>query len=546
MRNPFPSSLLRTLAIAAFTLAASAAFAAPKNPVVATKEGAVRGVRSGGIDRYLGIPYAAAPVGDLRWQPPQPHGRWTGVRDATRFADHCPQGASPFGLASTSEDCLFLNVFTPARGGDGSDKADDGDGASDGDRAGDEGEEGLPVMVWIHGGALLVGESDDYDPVRLVQQGVLVVTLNYRLGVLGFFAHPALSAGSPDHTSGNDGLMDQQAALRWVQRNIAAFGGDRHRVTIFGESAGGLSVHSQLASPLSAGLFHRAIVQSGAYALSQPSLAQAETQGSAVASLAGCAAQTAACLRAASVETLLAALAATRTASVVPDVDGKVLTQTIGAAFASGQFNRVPVIEGSNHDEWRLFVALDFDLVSGRLMPAQYTSAIAATLGVPLPTAAFLASRYLVASYPSTDLALSALGTDAIFACNSRKAVRLLSQYVPTHAYEFNDENAPQLFLPPVSFPYGSAHASEIQYLLNLRSQIPHPALTADQERLSTAMVGYWTNFARLGDPNWLGTPFWPAYERATDTMQSLVAPAPARESGFAADHKCEFWAPTP
>ncbi|MGZ6124296.1 MAG: carboxylesterase/lipase family protein, partial [Myxococcales bacterium] len=286
MRNQGPSGLLRALAIA-LPLAASAAFATPRSPVVATKDGPVRGVLSDGIDRFLGIPYAAAPVGDLRWRPPQPHGRWTGVRDATGFGSHCPQVASPFGLASATEDCLFLNVFTPARREHG--------------RGGGEEDFGrLPVMVWFHGGALLVGESDDYDPVRLVREDVIVVTVNYRLGVLGFFAHPALTAESPDHASGNYGLMDQQAALRWVQRNIDAFGGDPQRVTIFGESAGGLSVHSHLASPLSAGLFHRAIVESGAYALVQPSLAQAEAQGAAVAVEAGCADQTAACLRSAS------------------------------------------------------------------------------------------------------------------------------------------------------------------------------------------------------------------------------------------------------
>ncbi len=277
---------------------------------------------------FLGIPYAAPPVGDLRWKPPQPHGHWTGVREATAFANHCPQTASPFGLASTTEDCLYLNIFRPARDGD-----DDEDADEEGD---DSPEEGLAVMVWIHGGALLVGESDDYDPVRLVQHGVVVVTINYRLGVLGFLAHPALSAESPVHASGNYGLMDQQAALRWVERNIASFGGDPRRVTIFGESAGGLSVHSHLASPLSAGLFQRAIVQSGAYALAQPSLSQAEAQGQAVAIRAGCTDQTAACLRARPVQTLLDA---NRDGSVIPDVDGHVLTQTIGASLASGQFN---------------------------------------------------------------------------------------------------------------------------------------------------------------------------------------------------------------
>jgi para-nitrobenzyl esterase len=529
MRNPGLTGLLRFLPI--ISLLATGALADAKPPEVSTREGAVRGVLSGGIDRFLGIPYAAPPVGALRWQPPQPAARWNGVRDATQFGNHCPQLASPFGLATVDEDCLFLNVFAPVHGGGHGEENED---------------ERLPVMVWIHGGALLTGESDDYDPVRLVQEGVIVVTVNYRLGVLGFLAHPALTAESADQASGNYGLMDQQAALRWVQANIAHFHGDPRRVTIFGESAGGVSVHSHLASPLAAGLFHRAIVESGAYALTQPSLAQAEALGSAVASLAGCADQTAACLRAAPVGTLLAALAATNTATVVPDVDGKILTQTVQAAFTSGQFNRVPVIEGSNHDEWRLFVALDFDLVTGPLQAAQYTDAIAATLGVPLPTAAFLGSFYPLAAFPSPDLAISSLGTDAIFACNSRKAVRLLSQFVPTHAYEFNDENAPQLFLPKVSFPYAAAHASEIQFLFNLRSAIPHPALGADEEKLSAAMVAYWTNFARLGNPNWLGTPFWPQYDPAADQIQSLILATPAVETGFAANHKCAIWAPTP
>ncbi len=546
MRNL--SSHLRIVVVAAITLAASHASATPRRPVAATQEGLVRGIHTDGIDRYLGIPYAAAPIGDLRWRPPEPHERWHGVRDASAFAGHCAQRPSPFGLASVSEDCLYLNVFAPARGDDdracrGHDERQSRDSCPLDVEGEDDDDELLPVMVWIHGGALLVGESDDYDPVRLVRRGVLVVTLNYRLGVFGFLAHPTLTAESPDHASGNYGLMDQQAALRWVQRNIARFGGDPRRVTIFGESAGGLSVHSHLASPGSAGLFHRAIVESGAYALNQPPLALAEAQGTAVAAAAGCADQTASCLRAAPVDKLLEALTV---ATVVPDVDGKVLPQTIQAAFTSGSFNRVPVIEGSNHDEWRLFVALNIDLVSGPLTPGQYVGAIAATLGVPLATAAALASLYPLAAYPSPDLALSALGTDAIFACNSRKAARLLSQYVPTHAYEFSDEDAPQLFLPPVSFPYGSAHASEIQYLFNLRSQIPHPDLTPDQERLSRAMVSYWTNFARMGDPNWLGTPFWPTYDRTGDQLQSFAPPTPAVEPAFAADHKCAVWAPVP
>ena len=520
-------------ALAALALSASLALAprtarAANGPVIVTDTGPLRGTSLHGVDRFLGIPYAAAPVGALRWAPPQPAARWHGLRDATQFGNHCPQGASPFGIASGTEDCLFLNVFTPARSG--------GDGDA----------ELLPVMVWIHGGALLVGESDDYDPTRLVGNGVVVVTINYRLGVLGFFAHPALSAESPDHSSGNYGLMDQQAALRWVQRNITRFRGDPGRVTIFGESAGGLSVHSQLASPLAAGLFHRAIVESGAYALTQPSLAAAEANGALVAAEAGCSDQTATCLRATPVGTLLAAFAARHPGTVVPNVDGAVLPQTVGAAFTSGQFNRVPVVEGSNHDEWRLFVALDFDLVSGPLAPAGYVPAVAATLGVPLATAGFLASFYPLAAYASPDLALSALGTDAIFACSSRKAIRILSQFVPAFAYEFNDEDAPQRFLPPVSFPYAAAHASELQYLFDLRSTVPAPALTKDQQALSDAMAAYWTSFARDGTPSAAGAATWAPYDRATDAMISLVPPSPTVETGFAADHKCAIWAPTP
>jgi len=533
MRNAGSTSLVRSVLVV-IALAAVGASAEERGPVVATSDGRVRGISSEGVDRFLGIPYAAPPVGDLRWRPPQPHAPWRGVRDATAFANHCPQVPSPYGQGSITEDCLYLNVFRPGHD-EGEDEGDEGDNEGHDRR--------LPVMVWIHGGALLVGESDDYDPVRLVRHGVVLVSMNYRLGVLGFLAHPALTAESPDHASGDYGIMDQQAALRWVRRNIRSFGGDPSRVTIFGESAGGLSVHTHLASPLSAGLFHRAIVESGAYSLTQPSLSDAETQGQALAERVGCSDQTAACLRAVPVETLIVSLI---TRSVVPNLEGHVLTQSIGASIASGEFNRVPVIEGSNHDEWRLFVASDFDLAGGPLTADHYVDAIAATLGVPLPVAEIIAMSYPLADYPSPDVALGAVGTDAIFACNSRKVAGLLSQYVTTFAYEFNDENAPELFLPPVSFPYASAHASEIQYLFNLRTPIPSPGLTHDQRRLARAMTTYWTNFARTGSPNWFGQPFWRAYDSARDEMQSLVPPVPEVESGFALDHKCFIWTPTP
>jgi para-nitrobenzyl esterase len=316
-------------------------------------------------------PYAAPPVGALRWQPPQPAASWPGVRAATQFGPHCPQLAGPFGEASTSENCLYLNVFTPAAGAD------------------------HPVMVWIHGGALVSGESNDYDPTALVEHGVTVVTINYRLGALGFLAHPALADASGQ--SGDYGLMDQQAALRWVQRNIANFGGDPRNVTVFGESAGGLSTLSQVASPQAKGLFEKAIVESGSYNLTQASLASAETAGEAFATKAGCASQTAACLRRLPVSVILADQDAS---GYTPNINTEILPQSLGTAFATGNFNRVPIINGTNHDEWRLFVALSA-LAGNPVTPANYQAMIASTLDVPATAAAVIAAKYPLTAYPS-------------------------------------------------------------------------------------------------------------------------------------------------
>ena len=310
-------------------------------------------------------------------------------------------------------------------------------------------------MVWIHGGALAVGESNEFDATRLVQRDTVVVTINYRLGALGFLAHPALTAESPDHASGNYGFLDQQTALKWVRKNIRAFGGNPEKVTVFGESAGGLSTFVNLVSPLTRGLFHRAIVESGAYMQTQPTLAQAEAAGVSFANAVGCnqpkAADVLTCLRALNVSTILGVTSF----NPAPNVDGKVLAQSIGTALGSGQFNRVPLMNGSNHDEWNLFVALDFDLTGHAVTNATYPAAIAATIAVPptSPAVALVQAQYPGGSFPSFDQAVGALGTDAIFACTARFADELASAYVRTFAYEFNDRNAPQNFLPAVSFP---------------------------------------------------------------------------------------------
>jgi para-nitrobenzyl esterase len=281
-------------------------------------------------------------------------------------------------------------------------------------------------------------------------------------------------------------------------------------------------------------------VQSGAYQLTQPPLATVEAAGTAFATRAGCADQSAACLRGLTVEQVLAA-APTGLAAATPVIDNKFLTQSVGTAFASGQFNRVPVMEGSNHDEWRLFVGLT-ELTTGPLTAAAYPAAIAATIGVPAAAVPLFVAQYPLAAFPSPSLALSALGTDGIFDCNARFASQKLSQFVPTFAYEFADPNAPQRFLPPVSFPYGAAHASEIQYLFTLPVTVPSAGLDAAQQRLSEAMISYWTTFARTGQPSSFRTPLWQRYEAATDTAQSLAPPRPVPTAGFAADHRCAFW----
>jgi para-nitrobenzyl esterase len=435
------------------------------------------------------------------------------VRDATAFAPHCPQPASPFGQASTSENCLFLNVFTPSHHASGS-----------------------PVMVWVHGGALVTGESDDYNPAKLVGDGVTVVSINYRLGALGFLANTALADAKGQ--SGDYGLEDQQAALRWVQRNIARFGGNPHNATVFGESAGGLSTLSQVASPQARGLFQKAIVESGSYNLTQAPLATAEAAGQAFATKAGCASQTAACLRSLPVATILASENA---AGYTPNINSEVLPRTLGTAFSTGNFNRVPIVNGTNRDEWRLFVATS-ELEGNPVTAANYQSMISSTLGVPAAAAAVIAAKYPLSAFPSPSVALGAVGTDAIFACPALTIDQSVSRFVPTFAYEFNDENAPENFLPPVSFPYGAAHASEIQYLMDLPTAAFPGALSVQQQRLATTMKAYWSNFAKHGLPSAAGTPLWPLFNNLTHKMQSLVPPTPQIETGFATTHNCAFW----
>jgi para-nitrobenzyl esterase len=506
---------MRTLL--AFVLAAAAfAAAPPARAGVPTQQGPVTGTTVDGMRAFLGIPYARPPVGSLRWRPPAPPVPRPGPYAAIHFGNHCPQAPSPFGVASLTEDCLYLNVFTPPHA----------------DR-----RSNLPVMVWIHGGALTVGESDDYNPDRLVAHGDVVVTLNYRLGYLGFLAVPALD--SEHHKIVNYGFLDQQAALRWVRDNIGNFGGDPRRTTIFGESAGGLSVLSQLSSPGAGGLFDRAIVESGGYQLALPSLAADEALGTTVATNLGCTGPaTVACLRAAPVASILAQEGSLTT----PAVDGTILPQAPGAALASGRFNHVPVIDGSNHDEYRLFTAIDFDLAGGPLTAPAYPVVIGSTFGAA--DAPKVLAEYPLANYPSPDLAFAAVLTDVTFSCPALEVDRSLARFVPTYGYEFTDPNAPELYLPPVSFPYQAAHASELQFLFDEFKPSTHP-LSPTERALARDMTDYWTDFAATGRPNdGEHRKFWPPFYLGENDVFTLVPEPPIVDpiTTFAKFHHCGFW----
>lgn len=415
------------------------------NPnLVATDKGLVQGTEKANMRQFLGIPYAAPPVGDLRWKPPQPADAWREPKNVDRYASFCAQGPNPFNATSTAEDCLYLNVFTPKGGGP------------------------FPVMVWIYGGGLTSGLSDVYDPTALVDQGVTVVTFNYRLGPLGFLAHPALSAEGGG-TSGNYGLMDQQAALRWVKTNIAGFGGDPNNVTLFGVSAGGLSTHLHMTSPSATGLFHKAIVGSGAYSytIALPVLADAQNMGRAFASQAGCTDQSLACLRSLPVSKILEHTAATQVmGQTLPTVDGKLLPLSLDEAFSTGRFAKIPLIEGTTKDEYSLLSGLSVDPALGRPLGAvEYPNFVANLFGTDLaPT---ILNAYPLNTIETPAQTFDNVATDAVFACNARKVAKLFAANgLPVYTYEFADPNPPLILdLPPRPEGYGTYHASDFQYI---------------------------------------------------------------------------------
>ncbi|KZM77108.1 carboxylesterase/lipase family protein [Cellulosimicrobium sp. I38E] len=493
-------------------------------PVVQTADGAVRGVVTSTGVEFRGLPYAAPPVGELRWTPPQAPARWSTTRDATTFPPVCPQAPpSPYGQ---SEDCLYLNVTVPHR---------------------DAGASGaLPVIVWFHGGGLSIGEGGDYDASKLAGEGAVVVTVDYRLGLLGFLAHPAL-AGTPGGPTGNFGYQDQQAALRWVRENVAQFGGDPGNVTIAGQSAGGLSVLAQLASPGAKGLFHRAVIQSGAFALEQQTLAEAEEAGRASAVAVGCADQSADCLRQVPVDVLVA----NAPVSITPGyVDGAVLRESVGTAVASGRFHRVPIVNGSNTQEERIFTTLGLSVTQGATVPlagpvdaSNYVSTIATNFGISRSKASLVAAAYPLSRYASPAHAFSTLNSDANFSCPAYALDVAASRYVPTFAYEFNDADAPERFVPDaLGKPLAATHQSELQYLFDLPAAPLPGSLSPEQEQLASTMRASWVQFAASGDPSTAETP-WARFRPLTPRVLSLETPATQVEKDFALTHRCGVWA---
>ena len=536
-----------------------------RTEIIQTAHGPIRGFVDDGMQKFLGIPYAAPPIEDLRWRPPALPKAWEEPLDAVRFGPVCAQTSVcfvGFGSESTNEDCLYLNVFTPA-----AHKPNSGNN--------------LPVMVWIHGGGFACGASNDYNPTALVKDGnVIFVSLNYRVGIFGFFSHPAIN--SEGHQSGNYGIMDQQLALEWIRANIASFGGDASNITLFGESAGGASTLAHIASPSSRGLFHQAIIQSGGSppTMPFPTLETLKAMGIALAAAAGCpeSEQTASALRAITVETLMAADALEAPAFGIGKFpfglmeDGIVVPKNLRSVFATGEIHRVPMILGVNRDEFTWFTAM-MELRSGRVLSAEaYPETLAATIallnklhlnGVTVPAEAIprVLEMYPITAhegYPSR--ALAAVVSDAgLVSTAGRRTARVLAKACPeVFVYEFDVPDTPCPW-PAVSSPYGSAHTLELPYVFpGFRGASGKPvSLDKEQERLAAEMVSYWTNFAWTGTPNGYGVkageevsmqksttlPEWQTYGAEADNVMLFQAAEPIKMiDDWGGRHNSDYW----
>ena len=444
--------------------------------------GLLQGTSENGLTVYRGIPFAAPPVGDLRWRAPQPAAKWDGVRQADKFAPGPIQGGNP--PSGKSEDCLYLNIWTPAK--------------SASDR--------IPVLVWIYGGGFGAGSTSErnYSGENLARKGVVLVSIAYRVGQLGFLAHPELSAENPDRVSGNYGLLDMILGLQWVKENIAAFGGDPDKVTIFGESAGGIAVSMLCASPLAKGLFHGAISQSGgSFGPPRPTtfpgenlkrLADAERDGQAYLKNAGV--SSIAELRKIGVDKLPAGRGLGMS---WPIIDGLVIPDDQYKLYDAGRFNDTPVLVGYNSDEGASF--------SPPKTPEEYIAGVRTRYG---PFAEDLIKAYPTASGTVPKTARD-LARDAAFGWHTWIWARLQSKMGKSKAFYYYFDQHPDYPEDSPRAGYGSPHGQDVAYVFQ-HLDASNPQTTKTDLDISDAMATYWTNFAKRGDPSGEGFPVWPAF----------------------------------
>ncbi len=510
-------AILSCIAVVGITFSSTQPiFAADKPPSleVKTKLGKVQGKTDGTVRAFLGIPFAQPPVGPLRWKPPVPAAKWKGVRPATEFGSHCMQlpiyKDMIFRDLGISEDCLTLNIWTP----------------------GANAKAKLPVMVWIFGGGYQAGGTSEarQDGAKLATNGVVVVSMNYRLGVFGFLAHPDLVAESPNKAAGNYGLMDQTAALRWVRDNIAAFGGDPAKVTVFGESAGSFSVSSQMASPLAKGLFVRAIGESGG-AFPTPrsptkSLADAEAQGAEFAKTV-LSATTIEQLRAIPAQQLLESVAkAPKGTKFNADVDGYFLPESAAAIFAAKKQNNVPLLAGWNRDE---------DGINDKTTVESLKADAEKQFGAQ-------SEEFLKVYSATTDA--EAVQAAASFAADTFIAFSTTWEWLeaavtdgtqPVYRYRFDLVSPPDQYQPAGKVAY---HSSEIPYVFGSLDLLKGYAWRPEDYKTSEMMQKYWSNFAKTGDPNGGELAKWPAYKGDSGWQVMHLGPDPAAKED---DHRARY-----